>query len=174
MQTFKTPPRSSCQFLKDLKKVLVKECIPSKYRILYGHSTNTLRIYRPLLREIPKFHLTFFCGNFVEMHNRVSGESPEPPWKLGFHKISVPKNLVRLRYFMQCWLIFYELFYELLFVNSYWSSKYDADVLEDRIAMNLLYVQVSLSTVWYCKPHFLFSGASEGLASNHVSWKVIL
>ena len=41
------------------------------------------------LRKIPSFHLTSWCGNFVEMHSSriVSGDSPET---VSFHKISTP------------------------------------------------------------------------------------
>ena len=36
------------------------------------------------LRKIRKYHLIFWCGNFVERHSfrRVSGDSPEPLQKL--------------------------------------------------------------------------------------------
>ena len=41
------------------------------------------------LRKIPAFHVTSWCGNFVERHSfrRVSGESAEAA---PFHKITTP------------------------------------------------------------------------------------
>ena len=31
----------------------------------------------------------------------------------------------------------------IMFISSYWSLKYDDDIMNDRIALNLLFVQVS-------------------------------
>ena len=44
------------------------------------------------LRQIPKFHLISFCGNFVERHSlrRVLGNLPETTETVPFHKISTP------------------------------------------------------------------------------------
>ena len=52
--------------------------------------------------KIRYFHLTSWCGYFVERHSfgRVSGGSPETLAEtVRFHKISTPGNYVRLRYF---------------------------------------------------------------------------
>ena len=58
-----------------------------------------------LLRKIPKFHLIFWYGNFVERHGFciISGEWPEAMRKLPFHKICTTWNSVKLCYFTQ-WL----------------------------------------------------------------------
>ena len=49
------------------------------------------------LQKIPKFHLSYCCGNFVETHSfcitRTSAET------VRFRKISTPGNRVKFRYF---------------------------------------------------------------------------
>ena len=47
-----------------------------------------------LLGKIPKFHLIFGCGNFVERRSlrRVSGDSSDSLWKLRFYKVSTSRD----------------------------------------------------------------------------------